>query len=340
MPSLEDVTEFIYSNFNKITTSKGGCHFHARCPLCGDSNKSMSKKRFHLEYKDYNSIIYSCFNCGASGGFYKIYGIINGITSEEAYRHFNRYDSNRYKKILNRNKQIYQPLKETTNIHNFNYILKDCLSLDDNPDGLVQTQYQKILKKFVNDRKVNQKLYIAYDGYYKNRIIVPIWDGDDIVYFQGRKIQEQMEPKYLNPSVKKSHIIMNKNNFNKDKYIIVTEGILDADTIKNKQGTTIIGKELSSTFLNTIMKYTNKGAILVMDNDVDGQKKLFSSINKFKRFKPPHIEYFVMPRKYNNIKDLNDLTINNYINTTNMYDFIINNKYSYIDSKYRMVTQK
>jgi hypothetical protein len=57
MPTLEEVTEFVYDNLDKVKVSKNGTHFNSRCPICGDSKKSLSKKRFHLQFYDEDEIV-------------------------------------------------------------------------------------------------------------------------------------------------------------------------------------------------------------------------------------------------------------------------------------------
>jgi 5S rRNA maturation endonuclease (ribonuclease M5) len=139
-----------------------------------------------------------------------------------------------------------------------------------------------------------------------------------------------MEPKYLNPFVNKSSIILNKNNFDKNKYIIITEGLIDADAV-GQQGTSILGKELSLEFVDIIKQYTDVGIIVVMDNDEDGIKKLYDYTKKYNTLK-----YFLMPKNYY-VKDLNDLVTQNIINRDNIYNFILENSFNSIKARTKIV---
>jgi len=49
MLDLQIVSDFVYENFERVSSSKNGTHFLARCLLCGDSKKSKSKRRFNLD---------------------------------------------------------------------------------------------------------------------------------------------------------------------------------------------------------------------------------------------------------------------------------------------------
>lgn len=330
MPTLDEISEFVHTNLELPTVTRNGTHFHTRCPICGDSKYNKYKKRFHVQYRSDEHTEYNCFNCNESGDFYSLYAHVMGISSEEAYNIFNRYNPERITKKTKKTHISENRIKHKESLKNkdkpyecFNYILNDCISLEDEPDGYIQKQFQNKLKEFIENRKVDIKLYVAYEGRFKGRIIIPVWYGEDIIYFQGRAIHEDMEPKYLNPSVYKSNVILNKSEFDLNKYIVTCEGLLDAHSV-GKQGTSFLGKELDEIFLQLLFEHTNKGVIVVMDNDDDGIEKLREYINKYR--KKDKIRFFLMPKKYSTIKDLNDILKN--INISDMYKFVVENSFS------------
>jgi hypothetical protein len=146
------------------------------------------------------------------------------------------------------------------------------------------------------------------------------------MYFQGRSLFDNIEPKYLNPDVDKTGIILNSDKFDSDKFIIMTEGIIDSWMVENHQGTPCLGSYFSDTLIKKVLKMTNKGIILCFDNpfiDKAGYKELIKfgkkSIYKNK------VKYFIPSDK--NIKDLNDLKI--YNPNMVIYDHIVENSYSY-----------
>lgn len=330
MPTLEQVSDYLYQVCDQVSFN-GRNHFHCRCPICGDSKKSKYKKRFHLQFDNEQSIFWQCWNCGESGNFYELYTQLEGCNVTDAYRLFNTYNKESLLDRLVKSKNNRYQQKKIKSKESFNYILNDCLSINDSPNGYIQSQYYKLLKEFINNRCLDHTIYIAYKGNYKGRIIIPIWDDNDIVFFQGRATNSKMEPKYLNPKVEKSEIIFNRNNFDRDKYIIVTEGIIDADNI-GKQGTTILGKELTQEFIDNISQYSNIGIIVVMDNDTDGYSRLKDYIQKFNELK-----YFIMPKKYREYKDLNDLVTNNIINKNDLYEFVVNNSFTPLKCKLKLL---
>lgn len=323
MLALDFVSSFLYSNLQQTTMSN--MEFTARCPFCGDSKKNPKKRRFHLKYINSESVVFNCFNCNKTGTFYDLYAYINGLTLREAFKELK---TDELEKLRNKNKKIKKELVEDENIINnneFSYILKDCLSLFDKPDGIIKRKYYDILKKFYDDRCIdkNFKLYIAFRGDWKNRIIIPVYDGDDMVYFQGRAINNMTTMKYKNPISEKKNIILNKNKFDREKNIIITEGILDALSIGN-QATVCMGASISDIFLKTLYEYTNKKIVISLDNDKTGIKNTLKLIenSKFKN----EVNYFVMPNKYKHIKDLNELKTKEL--EDDIYDFVTKNSYS------------
>lgn len=314
MLNLEDVHEFIYENCENVTTSKHGLHFHARCPLCMDSQKSAIKKRFHIEYGDDNCK-YHCFNCEQSGDFYTLYSILKGLDKTEAWKKYHNF--NDVESIWKHHKPI--PTEQKLPQQNCNWIKSFCLSVNDEPDGYIQSKYIDILRQFIDDRKISINVLIAYNGPFKDRIIIPIYDGDDIVYFQGRSI-DGSDPKYLNPSIEKQDIIFNKDNFI-DGPIFITEGILDAQSIGHN-GTCCLGREITDDFLAKLYSYSDD-LIIVLDNDqagMDSLKKIFKeSMYKNK------LRYFLMPKYYKNMNDINKLDMSSDVDVDK---FIIENSYS------------
>jgi len=322
MLSLDVVNDFMYEHFSKVTTSKNGSHFHARCILCGDSKTNPNKKRFHLEYNSGQSV-YHCFNCNASGSFLELYSILKNISINEAKKELYQYNPENLIQILStRKKEKF--IKEIEH-EVFNYILDDCVGLDYNNGGYIQMQYKSKLKQFKNDRKIpdNFKLFIAYRGEYQGRVLLPIYDGNDIVYFQGRLLENDDDSvKYKNPTLQKESIILNKGKFDRNKYIVITEGIIDALQIGD-QGTSCLGATISNEFIEELLTFTDMGVIIALDNDERGKKEMvkFIKTNKY----ASNVRYFLFPNKYN-CKDFGEL-VNKY-SVDSLYEMIIENSLS------------
>ena len=133
---------------------------------------------------------------------------------------------------------------------------------------------------------------------------------------------------------------MNKERFDPEKYIIVTEGILDAMTIEDHQGTTCLGASISDAWLTELYKYTRAGIIIALDNDETGIMQL-KKLLKESKF-ASKLKYFIMPDK--SIKDLNEFKMKKFSsgeiytepnNKTFFYDYVL--RYSYDSFKCNMM---
>ena len=319
MLTIDNVSDFVYETCSKVSVSRNGTHFHARCPLCGDSKKSQSKKRFHIEYTDDNCR-YNCFNCSRKGDFYGLYAEFKGMSRQEAWKKFHKYNSDQAKSRLNKKEHKDQP-KISNDTTYFNWIKDDCLCINDKPNGYIQTKYYDVLKQFIDDRIINIVIYIAYKGKFKDRIIIPIYDGDDIVYFQGRTINDN-DVKYLNPVADKQSIIFNKDNFIQGEPIYITEGIIDAQSIGNN-ATCCLGKEISDEFLDTLYEYTDD-VYIVLDNDEDGIKSL-EKLMKTSKYNQK-LYYFLMPLSFSGYKDINMIVVDH--KNIDIVKFVTQNSHS------------
>lgn len=333
MLDLEFVSNFIYENFESVTPSQNGTHFHARCLFCGDSKKSLRKKRFHCDYNNGNPM-YHCFNCDVSGSFLEMYSQIKGITIDEAKKELYNYNPEYLtQKLSTRKKERY--IKEAKH-ENHNWILDDCISDTISPVGILESAYYNLLNVFRIERKIPKeyKLFYAYKGDYAGRIIIPIYDKNrNILYFQGRAIDEitEAERKYKNPTTAKGNIILNKHLFDRNKFIVITEGLLDAMVVSYNQGTSYLGKTITDEFLEKILPLTDEGIIVVNDIDKDGIKTLNRLFFGSKKSNPSKyykkLFYFSMPEKYKGIKDMNQLVTE--MNIENTYKFIVENSYTF-----------
>jgi DNA primase len=215
------------------------------------------------------------------------------------------------------------------NRQNFNHILKDCIGVTDETERVIERGFQEVLQDFVRERKVPRdvEIYIAYAGEYKGRIIIPVLEGRDIVYFQARSLEKNSALKYKNPEARKN-VIFNKENFERDKFIIITESLLDAFQLP-KQGTACLGSSISNDFIDALFKLTDTGIIISLDNDETGKKRLSELLNTNVA---PKLKYFFMP--YDE-KDLSRLAIK-HPEIADMYNFVVKNSVSIFEAKVRL----
>lgn len=332
MIDLLVVNEFVYEHFEKVKTSKNGNHFLARCLFCGDSKKNPYKKRFNLDYNNGNPI-FQCFNCSKSGSFLELYSEILCISIEDAKKELFGFDPDYLIQKLSKRKK--DKIEKLIEYETYNYIINECASENKKIDSLLNENYINLLKKFREDRRIpkNYKIFYAYDGDYKGRIIIPIYDNNkDIIYFQARRVPgSNILPKYKNPTLEKGNTIFNADKFDRNKSIIIFEGLLDAMMLGN-QGTTCLGKFISDDFLSKVISKTNESTVVAFDNDGPGFESMIKFMKESKYNK--RVLYFLMPKEYNNCTDINECVVRNKLEDT--YKFIMDNSFSYI-STYSLV---
>jgi hypothetical protein len=318
------VQDFITQNLQGVTIK--GMNFQARCPICGDSIKNPRKKRFNLRYDDASSIYWNCFNCGKSGTFIDLYAHIKGINTKEAYRLIKRQSFKDLGNAFVKSRKIVKP-----SVHkgeHFNELRKDWIGANDEPKSVVQSAFKARLVVFMNKRCLPKSypFYIAWGGCYKGRIIIPVFDGDNnIVYFQARSLEARPAQKYMNPDLtSKKVIIFNGHKFSRDQYIVVTEGPIDALCVGD-QGTCCFGSSVDDVFLGKLLELTDKGVVIALDNDEEGQHGIKKIMAKSRYAKS--LRYFNMP--YEDIKDLNQMVIDRPVD--DLYKFVITNSYNHLE---------
>jgi len=175
------------------------------------------------------------------------------------------------------------------------------------------------------DEQIWSKWYVAVDGKYKNRMIIPFYNEfNEVYYWQGRSLFNYMSPKYLNRVDNRDEAIYNYSFIDKSKPVILLEGIIDSLFVKNS--ISVLGTNITEECakkINLLDKY------YLFDNDEPGFKKsldyLIKGCNIF-LWKP-----FLKDMKcFSKVKDINDLVIKdtNYIkmlNFENLQKYFTNN---------------
>lgn len=330
---VEEILSEICESF--VRKRNGG--FNARCPICGDSKKSKRKRRLHIDwYQKYDSWVCTCYNGGCSfrsGNIYSLYAEARCMSFDDARKYIDQdtYDTEQIKKRLSKSHNDNQ-VELSGKTGTLDLGKNDIIAHDAVVDDRIHKRYLKALKSFMTTRQINHPCFVAHDGKYKNRFIIPVYINDEMVYFQGRAISDITEPKYLNPEVDKSDIIMNSDKFDSSKYIIVTEGIIDAWMVENNQGTSVLGGYFDDDFIGKLFKMTDKGVILCFDNpyiDNAGMETLtmFLKESDYK----DKVKYFLPNRK--DFKDLNDLR---RIHEGSIYNYILDNSFSSLNIRVKL----
>jgi hypothetical protein len=307
---------FFKTNLEGIETA--GVHV-ARCPVCGDSEKHSHRKRLYLLKNELGWRVY-CHNCGYSSGlmfFVKdFYPTQYSYMLNQSMEDFLIDKPKKQKKIKDEGladilKIGLSKIDKKTSSKKIQlaqqYVNKNCFKLANNcPDSSLQKIIDEqidVLKKRRLKQEIIDKMYYAYEGKYSQRNIIPFYNNEgEIYYFQAMATQEwQKKFKYINF---KDDAIEQRPDYNecfvdKNKIVYVVEGLFDSTFVRNSIAT--LGVNLSNTRLRYYKK-TYPKRVWIMDNDEVGIKATQKLCEKDETC-------IIFPKKYRNVKDLNDLAV-------------------------------
>ncbi len=311
-------------------TERNG-HFKCKCFVCGDSKKSVRTRRLKVSYyQQYDTWIGYCFNggCEVKGmNIYSLYATVMGVTYSDAKKYINEdvYDTKTIIESLSGTKPKVEVIVDVNPDVDLNW--SDVIGPNQEVTDRFQQRHQSALNNLISERHIPEQyakeMVVAYQGKYKGRVIIPIYIKGQLRYFQGRSLFSNIEPKYLNPDVDKDMILSNSDKFDRDRYIVVTEGLIDSWMVDYNQGTTVNGGHFSDSIIQTLLALTDKGIILAPDNpsiDKAGRDSLIQFMEGSAY--AGKVSYFIMGgTKY---KDLNELKISHP--NLNVYEYVVENR--------------
>ena len=226
--ALERQIRLILSTFGNVT--EGYDYYQFRCPICGDSQKSKSKKRGYI-LKKKKPWMYFCHNC-----YYKK---PVGAWLKEFYP---AYYKDYYSEILRTKNTKQKPLPKVENPKirkkspEKNHT-KHFVPITKGSSDLFNLAINLCMKRNIPN-EVWSKWFVATGGMYRNRLIIPFFDNHGkIYYYQGRSLLANMTPKYLSRA---GDYISVYNYYHADKSLPVPilEGPIDSIFVENSVAVT------------------------------------------------------------------------------------------------------
>jgi hypothetical protein len=243
-------------------------YYNFRCGICGDDKKRKSVKKAYILKRE-KPWKYYCHHgsCGVSTTAVKWLKDYHPLF----YRNY-------IKELMQMNKEESTPIVKNPTLRPKKNIEKNTIEEKKHTSSFVPIMNgnSKLFDKaisFCQRRKIPENVYskwfVANDGLYKNRIIIPYFDNKGKVYFyQGRSIYDYMEPKYLSrkdPDGTLNHIY-NFYNIDNSIPVVCLEGIIDSLFVENSVGLT--GLNVNDKLLGSINhKY------FILDKDKAGMEK-------------------------------------------------------------------
>jgi transcription elongation factor Elf1 len=321
------------------------------CPYCGDSQKSVYKKRGNLYM---NNLMFKCFNCDMYVSFIKLCdNFKENIEIDERLNLYNYIDDKKFKiktneyalsvldKLIDINKFVevfnsksnswlynIKPVEKYSNVYNY---LNSRLIY--NHDDIYQGIYRVIRDgkvKFKTDVLINlnkgedKLLGIQLRNLEKKeRRFYKIVEFDELYNFINDDNLDDMEAISYN---KLSHFY-NILNVDFEDIVTVFEGFLDSKFFPNSIG--LVGAKNDNDLIKFLIESDeNLKLRFFYDNDITGIKKSTALINKdisiflwnklFKKLIVKSKNKYDCKELLNDIIDLNDLVIKS--NNPNIYD--------------------
>ncbi|MDE6473238.1 MAG: DNA primase, partial [Ureaplasma sp.] len=194
-------------------------------------------------------------------------------------------------------KQIFDIALNKNNIRGFNLEKSDVFNLEDME-----------LTKLINIDK-NGDIH----DFFKNRIIIPIFDEtNNVVAFSGRSLNNET-PKYMNSPTsqifKKEEILYNMNNLNPTVHTCyLVEGFMDLyalDSIGIQNPFATMGTAFSESHLKWLINNKITDIVLCFDNDKAGNEATIKTGLKIGK----KLNVFTLKQNQTNLKDFNDILV-------------------------------
>lgn len=304
--------------------------YEAGCPICREGNSWNRKRRLYYLPTDH---VICCHNCGWYGDTLKWIIEVSGQSYTDIVHEINKNEFN----VVDINALSAQrpalPDVPALPKDSINLFSKEQIEFySDNK--VVQTALSYIQSRRLGTA-INRPpaLYLSLsDPVHKNRLILPSYENNKVVYYQTRSLLEGDDrPKYLSKMSSDRNVFGVENVTDIYPYIYIFEGPIDSFFVEN--GVAIYGiQEKSKHSLTTnqheiLSKMYYMSKIWVLDNQhVDDASKQKSKILLQKGEK-----VFIWPRGMEQFKDFNEMCVNYKLDEISQ-KFIETNTYSGTDA--------
>lgn len=294
------VENYLKDNFLIKESSSG--EWRINSPFCNDS-------KYHL-YFSKDRQLFTDFKTGISGNIYQFINKTIDIPENKVIY----FLLETYNPLL---KEIYIEQQEENQGNNLKEVLNKTKWFNDKI-GI----FGKKALKYLKNRKVPDE-YIMKWGYcfepsyeFDNRIIIPFYENNKIVYIIARSIDKSEKMRYKNINgLDSKNFVFNYDKINNNNPLIICEGVFDAISISNVPATCMLSADIGKKQIKKIAEKEVNKIIFIKDNDETGELTLKRNINKLINYYPPSInlEIFTynIPKKY---KDFNEYCMAENVN--------------------------
>ena len=247
-----------------------GGELRINCRWCGDNS-------LHL-YVNPQKNAFHCFRCGRGGKLYALAKQIgfhlheddeNALLTPAEVERFMRFIGSAERPML---PPLTLPLEHLP-------LNKETVSA-----GLGKTCYEYLAKRGFTLPMIEQyRLGYCVTGRYYERIIIPMFEHGQLVYYIARTIDAKQHLRYMNPpstAVSKRQVVFNFDAGFWHDTVVLCEGAFDAMSV-GENAVALMGKEATAEQIAKIARYKNK-AIVLLDSDAgEAAMKVASSLQSY-----------------------------------------------------------
>jgi len=239
---------------------QSGSEIKICCPFCHETGR-------HL-YVNVNKLVFHCFHCGESGGIAKLAkeaGFSVGRETEESFMPTDEI-AERYLRFV-RSESLSVNVQDIPMPPGYFPFDKTTIS-----EGLGKRCFEYLVARGFDENTVlSRRLGYCVSGPYRNRVILPIFEHGNLVYYTARSIGEE-KPKYLNPpsgTVVRRDIIYNYDMGFWCDPVVICEGIFSAIAVGDNAIATL-GKDATDEQIYRIALFGAKTIIVCYDPGAEG----------------------------------------------------------------------
>ena len=269
------------------------------------------------------------FRKGEKGNFYYLYSYLEGVTYIQAKRIVDTRCIGNLDNSPLPASVVEAPSKTLS--EEYKHFVE--VKLDKQPES----ELEDIAYIYLAERGLlssNLTFFVATGGRFKNRVIIPFWRNDDLVYFQARSMFGE-KPKYLNPG---SEFGVKSKNFLfpfdlSERYVVICEGPIDALSMQSQgvNATATLGCTISNTQARLLAQFQGR-VIVGYDNDDAGRKGLKNAHELINCQRYLDIDYCFPDKQY---KDWNDM----HVKGINLRQYVKENTVPYERTVFQIINE-
>ena len=246
-------------------TDKGSRKYNFRCPVCGDSQRSSTKKRAWA-FEHQNTMFVKCFNCDYSNSFQNFLK----VEFPQYYPDYlkEKFADKSYAPIKQSNVDIFATEYDSLNLLKINELPKShkavvflrnrCITPEMSEAFYYSDNFSKWLNEEIEEGAIN------YEADLDRRIVIPFFTKHKKIFaVQGRSI-DGADPKYITFKMDKgASKIYGLDKIDFTETIFIVEGPLDSLFLDNCVAVGGALGEIDSLLSHTV----RENIVIVPDND-------------------------------------------------------------------------